>query len=69
MEFKAVVSSNVQGVAYDEDASELYVEFKGGARYKYRGVPKDIYEGLLDASSPGGYMNDYVKGVYPHSRA
>lgn len=69
MEFQAVVSSNVNGIAYDADTGTLYVEFKGGSRYKYADVPETEYEAFLNASSPGRFFNDNIKDAYATSRA
>jgi len=66
-EFTSVQSSNILGVSYDAGQSELHVEFINGSRYKYRGVPEDVYEGLKTDPSPGGYLHDKVKGSYPYS--
>lgn len=67
-EFKAVVSSNILGIAYDEDTEELQVEFTNGGIYKYSGVPQETYDDFLSAGSPGGFFASEVKGSYPYSR-
>lgn len=68
MEFKAVVSSNLLGVAYDEDAQELFVEFKGGAKYRYDGVSPEEYESFMGSSSKGQYFAQNIKDNYPYQR-
>jgi len=68
VEYKAVLSSNLLGVAYDEDTHELSVQFKGGSTYKYKDVPPEEYGALMDAPSPGGYFNDFIKNSYKYSR-
>jgi len=42
----------------------VYLTFNGGRTYTLRGVPERLYLGLLAASSPGRYFNDYLKGRY-----
>lgn len=68
MEFKAVVSSNIQGVHYEPATEVMTVEFKNGGRYAYKGVPADEHEGLMNAASCGQYLNENIKGTYPHTR-
>lgn len=68
VEFRSVVSSNVQGIAYEDATSTLYVEFKGGSRYAYSSVPKEEYEAFLEASSPGQFFNNNIKDAYPTRR-
>ena len=68
VEMKAVVSSNVLGVGYDTNKGTLHVEFIHGARYTYHDVPQQVYNDLLEAGSPGGYLNDNVKGVYRYTK-
>lgn len=69
MERKPVSSSNVESVGYDDDTQTLEVEFKNGALYQYFDVPENIYCGLLQADSVGGYLAENIKGVYRYSRA
>lgn len=62
-----VSSSNVNSIGYDKDSSTLDVEFKGGAVYRYSGVPEDVYIGLRNAPSKGSYLAKYIKsGGYPY---
>lgn len=61
MEMISVSSSSVAAIGYDADTAILRVEYLTGSLYEYIGVPVDIYEGLLYASSVGTYLNLYVK--------
>lgn len=63
-----VASSNLSSVGYDQDNGELHVVFKNGGRYAYEGVPPGIYEGLVNAASPGSYLTIYVKNVFKHRK-
>jgi len=70
MEYVPVSSSNVAAVAYDDATNTLGVRFLNGTEYHYSGVPRDVYEGLLNASSVGSYLNEHVKKAgYPFSKA
>lgn len=68
MERVRVSSSNLKAVGYDAEEQILEVEFLNGSIYHYFNVPEYKYEGLLRASSKGGYLNDYIKGGYRYRR-
>lgn len=63
-----VRSSNVDQVHYDLERQELHVRFLGGGHYKYKEVPRSIYDQMLAAESVGGFMNQNVRGIFPHER-
>jgi hypothetical protein len=63
-----VDSSNLDQVGYDDSQMELHVIFKDGAHYVYDGVPQQIYDGLLIASSKGSFLNREVKNTYSYRR-
>lgn len=67
-EMKEVSSSNIESVGYDEANEEVYVKFLNGSLYKYKGVPKWDYLGLLEASSTGSYLHRNFKNVYSYER-
>ena len=68
MEMTNVDSSNVESVGYDENSSTLQVEFKNGGIYQYFDVPEDVFTGLRDADSVGGYLAARIKGNYRYSK-
>ena len=59
-------SSNVREVRHN--AGALEVKFKGGSVYRYERVPPEVFSALLAAESVGSYLNQVVKGTYPHAR-
>jgi hypothetical protein len=61
-----VVSRNVSSIGYDADRRILEVEFQSGSIYQYSDVPEDEYEGLLNASSKGRYLNTHIKDRYAY---
>ncbi len=63
-----VASSNLRSVGYDAASQTLEVEFKDSGVYQYYGVPEPVYQGLMGAGSKGGYLADYVRGVYRYRR-
>ena len=59
-----IASSNLVSVGYDKTSSTLEIEFKNGI-YQYSGVPENVYEDLMNASSAGRYLNINIKDGYP----
>jgi KTSC domain len=58
----AVNSSAIRAVGYD--GYTLTVEFHNSGVYDHPGVPYEVYEGLMAASSKGAYYNRYIRGKY-----
>jgi hypothetical protein len=58
--FKAVNSSMLRRVRYDPKNRFLDVVFRTGEKYRYRDVPLDEYNGLMNAQSHGKYMQTYI---------
>lgn len=61
-------STNLRAAEYDSVTQVLTIEFQSGAVYAYRGVPHNVYAGLLQAASHGRYFNQWVKGRYVEHR-
>jgi len=59
-----LVSSVIKSVEYDEDAHELDVKFITGKTYRYREVPPEVYERLLDADSKGKFFNERIRDSF-----
>lgn len=58
---QTVNSSNLSEVAYDSQKKELLVVFKSGDPYIYEGVPRSLFDDLLNASSHGSFLNQRIK--------
>ncbi len=65
MNLVKVDSSMIYAVGYDEQAEILEVVFKRTGVYRYRNVPKKVYQELMAADSKGSYMRDMIIDVYP----
>lgn len=63
-----VDSSNLKWIGYDESKKELYIGFRNNTEYKYFDVPKDIFEGLLNAGSKGRYFWVKIRDVYKYEK-
>jgi len=61
MERKYVDSSNLKSVGYSPADETLEIEFNSGSVYQYFLVPKNLYDGLMNASSHGKYFDQYIK--------
>ena len=58
----SVASSNIKSVGYENGTLEI--AFNSGGIYQYLGVHLNIYQGLMAASSKGGYFNRFIKDSY-----
>ena len=63
-----VASSNIRAIGYDTATQTLEVEFLSGWIYQYYGVSEFLYERIMQASSKGQFLNQYIKNAHPYSR-
>ena len=68
MYMMSVSSNRLEAVGYDEHLKLLQIQFVNGKTYEYYDVPKNIYVGLITASSANDYFIEYIKDVYRYSR-
>ena len=68
MDRHSVASSNIAAIGYDSASETLEIEFLNGSVYQYYGVPQNIYDQMMAASSKGKFLNAYIKNAYPYSR-
>lgn len=61
-------SSNLVAHGYDPETETLRVEFKGGSKYDYHGVPKEMHQAFLEAPSSGSYLHSVIKVGCPASK-
>lgn len=65
-------SSNVHSAIYDFGERRLYLRFlREGpdAIYQYWDVPAQVWSGLVEASSKGRYVNQYIATDYRYAKA
>lgn len=60
----AADSSNIEAIGYDAEASELYVQFKGGSTYIYEGVPSEVHDEFKASPSKGAFLSSRIKPEY-----
>jgi hypothetical protein len=63
-----VKSRMLLAVSYDHDWRQLYLKFRSGDIYCYRGVPIERYEELLAADSKGQYCRSHILNRFPYER-
>ena len=68
MQRVAVSSSNIASVGYDVTSQTLEIEFNSGGIYRYYGVPQDVYDALMAASSHGVYFYRSIKEYYRYEK-
>jgi hypothetical protein len=65
MKMIQVSSSAITAIGYDPQSRRMTLVFTQSRTYDFCGVPQNVFDGLLRASSKGGYYNDYIKDRYP----
>lgn len=68
MDFTPVESQMILGVRYNKQTYELDIVFRTGDKYRYKNVPKFVYDGLMNAESHGQYMHKRILGRYEYER-
>ena len=63
-----VKSKMLTAVAYNRDWQHLYLKFRSGDIYSYRGVEFERYEELLAADSKGTYVRSHMLNRYPYQK-
>ncbi len=63
-----VTSSNIHSIGYDHQAGTLEVEFTSGDVYQYFNVPEHLYQQFFHATSPGEFLNDYLRYNYRYQK-
>lgn len=64
MDMIPVRSTAMSAIGYDARTMQMKITFAQGETYDFCGVPKHVFEGLLNANSKGTYYNDHIKDRY-----
>lgn len=64
MQMTSVNSSAISAIGYDPQSRKMKITFVQNHTYDFCGVPQQVFDGLLRASSKGSYYNDYIKDRY-----
>jgi hypothetical protein len=65
VDHRFVVSSNLRSIGYESTSATLEVSFKNGRRYQYSGVPAEVHQEFMTASSHGKYFHTNIRDRYP----
>jgi hypothetical protein len=68
MKWVPVKSKMLTVVAYNNDWQHLYLRYRSGDIYCYRGVPSERYHELFAADSKGTYVRTHILNRYPYQR-
>lgn len=60
----AADSEAISHHGYDPESKTMAVTFRGGKTYRYRDVPKSVYEELSLARSLGKHFVKHISGKY-----
>jgi KTSC domain len=64
-EMVPVKSSAIKAAGYDPRRRKLYIRFPSGDVYDYCDVPRELFDALIKADSPGRFFSDHIDGRYP----
>lgn len=59
MELTPVESSNISAVGWEDEVLEI--EFNKGGKYRYYGVPEEIYKAMMAAPSKGKFFHSRIR--------
>lgn len=57
-------STAILSATYDDENEELSLTFSNGSTYDYHGVPKEEFDALVAAASPGRHWHANIKDQY-----
>ncbi|MDN6967017.1 KTSC domain-containing protein [Oenococcus sp. UCMA 17063] len=61
MEFRKVMSSDINHVGYDQNTGKLTIVFHNGRVYSYHNIGFMTYYSFINATSIGRYFAIYIK--------
>ena len=63
-----VKSSNLKEVRHNDGERILHIKFHGDRVYRYSGVPKSVFDSLMNSTSLGSYFHAHIKGKFDDRR-
>lgn len=64
----SVKSSTIAAYDYDPASQAMTVQFRGGGRYIYAGVPPEVHAGFVASDSKGSFLQRHIRGRYEHRK-
>ena len=68
MQWVPLESKMLSAVSYSEAWQQLYLRFRSGDVYCFRGVVPERYREFLAAGSKGRYFLEHIRNCYPYQR-
>lgn len=68
MKLTPVESEMLLFAGYDPNSQVLQVVFRTGETYRYKNVPSDKFDELMNSESIGQYMHKHIIGRYDYER-
>lgn len=68
MDYKSVVSSNIESIGYDAEQRILAVKYRSGGEYWYDGIDAETYRALMGSASKGTFVHSVIKNKSTGSR-
>ncbi|MEQ1861229.1 MAG: KTSC domain-containing protein [Chthoniobacteraceae bacterium] len=62
-------STSIASAGYDVRSRTMEIEFRNGGIYRYRDVPRELFNGLMSAGSKGRYFIERIRGKFEYERA
>ena len=63
-----IKSSNIKSTEYDTETKDLVVEFNNGLKYKYDGVPHQVYTKFRLSESQGKFFTTEIAKKYSYKK-
>jgi len=63
-----LTSTSLQAATYQDQCAVLQLEFRGGAVYRYFGIPQQTFGELLRAQSKGGCLNSRIRNRFAYAK-
>lgn len=57
-------STNIKRVQYE--SPDMFITFKQGRRYRFKNVPEDAYQALIEAPSTGKHYYEHIQGKFDY---
>ena len=68
MDRQPVASSNIKSIGHCGSSETLEVEYLDGGVYQYDQVPTGTYQELMQATSKGRYVHEFIKGRFSYRK-
>ncbi|SHG94568.1 KTSC domain-containing protein [Tepidibacter thalassicus] len=65
---KNINLNNISSIEYDSNEKILKINFTTGEKYHHIGVPKNIYEDLINSNYIGYYIHYNIRNKYPYKK-